>query len=333
MHMKSLEGKAAIVTGSGQGIGRGIAIYLAREGAKVITNNRKPNGASIENYDKSSMPVEEWAEMRRLAGDAESTAALIKKEGGEALAFYGDVADPAVAENMVNTAIDTWGRIDIVVNNAAGLGSGSITSLTEEKWDYMTVPKMKGAFNLMHFAVPHMMEQKFGRIFNCSSDAWIGLPDNDAYSAGNAGIVGLTWAAAKELYRHGITVNAYCPQGASPGHAVEYNKMLRNVKAITGQDPDPKLLKVVEDDHGDPVNLGPFFAYLSTEDASYISGEVFSVKSSGKIARYQYPVPITHAERPADSGFLWKVEELKDVFKQTIMGDDYVSHAAKSMWS
>ncbi len=331
--MKSLEGKAAIVTGSGQGIGRGIAIYLAREGAKVITNNRKPNGASIENYDKSSMPVEEWAEMRRLAGDAESTAALIKKEGGEALAFYGDVADPAVAENMVNTAIDTWGRIDIVVNNAAGLGSGSITSLTEEKWDYMTVPKMKGAFNLMHFAVPHMMEQKFGRIFNCSSDAWIGLPDNDAYSAGNAGIVGLTWAAAKELYRHGITVNAYCPQGASPGHAVEYNKMLRNVKAITGQDPDPKLLKVVEDDHGDPVNLGPFFAYLSTEDASYISGEVFSVKSSGKIARYQYPVPITHAERPADSGFLWKVEELKDVFKQTIMGDDYVSHAAKSMWS
>lgn len=333
MLMKSLEGKVAIVTGSGQGIGRGIAIYLAREGAKVITNNRKPNGASIENYDKSSMPVEEWEEMRRLAGDAESTAALIKKEGGEALAFYGDVANPAVAENMVNTAIDTWGRIDIVVNNAAGLGSGSITSLTEEKWNYMTVPKMKGAFNLMHFAVPHMMKQKFGRIFNCSSDAWTGLPDNDAYSAGNAGIVGLTWAAAKELYRHGITVNAYCPQGASPGHAVEYNKMLRNVKAITGQDPDPGLLKVVEDDHGDPVNLGPFFAYLSTEDASYISGEVFSMKSSGKIARYQYPVPITHAERPADSSFLWKVEELKDVFKQTIMGDDYVSHAAKSMWS
>lgn len=331
--MKSLEGKVAIVTGSGQGIGRGIAIYLAREGAKVITNNRKPDGASIENYDKSSMLIEEWEEMRRLAGDAENTAAWIKKEGGEALAFYGDVANSAVAEDMVKTAIDTWGRIDIVVNNAAGLGSGSITSLTDEKWDYMTVPKMKGAFNLMHYAVPHMIEQKFGRIFNCSSDAWTGLPDNDAYSAGNAGIVGLTWAAAKELYRHGITVNAYCPQGASPGHAVEYNKMLRNVKAITGQDPDPALLKVVEDDHGDPVNLGPFFAYLSTEDASYISGEVFSVKSSGKIARYQYPVPITHAERPADSGFLWKVEELKDVFKQTIMGDDYVSHAAKSMWS
>lgn len=270
--------------------------------------------------------------MRRLAGDAESTAAIIKKEGGEAKAFYGDAADPAAAENIVKKAVDTWGRIDIVVNNAAGLGSGSITTLTEEKWDYMTVPKMKGAFNLMHFAVPHMIEQKFGRIFNCSSDAWTGLPDNDAYSAGNAGIVGLTWAAAKELYRYGITVNAYCPQGASPGHAVEYNKMLRNVKAITGKDPDPRLLKVVEEDHGDPVNLGPFFAYLSTEEASYISGEVFSVKASGKIARYQYPVLVTHTERPKDSGFLWKAEELKEVFKNTIMGEDYVSHAAKSMW-
>lgn len=331
--MGYLDGKVAIVTGSGQGIGRGIAVYLAREGAKVITNNRKPNGVSVANYDKSAMPEEEWNEMCRLAGDAESTAALIEKEGGKALAFYGDVAVPAVAERLVKKAVDTWGRVDIIVNNAAGLGTGSIAALTEEKWDYMTVPKMKGAFNLMHYAVPYMIEQKFGRIFNCSSDAWTGLPDNDAYSAGNAGIVGLTWAAAKELYRYGITVNAYCPQGASPGHAVEYHKMLRNVKAITGKEPDPGLLKVVEDDHGDPVNLGPFFAFLSTDEASYISGEVFSVKSSGKIARYQYPIPITHIERPADSGFLWKVGELGEVFKKTIMGEDYVSHASKSMWS
>ncbi len=292
--MKHLDGKVATVTGSGQGIGRGIAIYLAREGAKVITNNRKPNGASIDNYDKSSMPEEEWNEMLSLSGDAEGTAKTIEKEGGTAVHFYGDVSDPAIAEAIVQKATDTWGRIDIVVNNAAGLGSGSITSLTEEKWDYMTVPKMKGAFNLMHYAVPYMIEQKFGRIFNCSSDAWVRLPDNDAYSAGNAGIVGLTWAAAKELFRHGITVNAYCPQGASPGHAVEYNKMLRNVKAITG--------------------------------------EVFSIKSSGKISRYQYPVPVTHAERPADSGFLWDVDELDDVFKKTVMGEDYVSHASKKMW-
>lgn len=330
--MGSLDGKVAIVTGSGQGIGRGIAIGLAREGAKVVVNNRKPKDESLKRYDRSTMPDEDWQQVLALSGDAEATAALIEDEGGEAIAVYGDVADPAVAERLVQAALDAWGRIDIVVNNAAGLGSGSIASLTEEQWDYMTVPKMKGAFNLMHAAVPSMIEEGGGRIFNCASDAWTGLVDNDAYSAGNAGIVGLTWAAAKELYRHGITVNAYCPQGSSPGHAVEYNKMLRNVKAMTGQDPDPRLLKVVEDDHGDPVNLGPIIAYLSTDAAANITGEVFGIKSSGKIDRYAYPTVIAHAERGADEGFLWTVEELAEVFPRDILGEGYESHAAKSMW-
>lgn len=331
--MKSLEGKVAVVTGSGQGIGRGIAIGLAREGAKVVTNNRKAGSVSIASYEKDSMPESDWNEMMSLAGDAEATAALIRAEGGEAVHFYGDVAVPEAAEALVRTAIDTWGRIDIVVNNAAGMGSGSIVDLDEAMWDKLTVTKMKGAFNVMHYAVPFMIKQKFGRIFNCSSDAWVGLPDNDAYSAANAGIVGLTWASAKELFRYGITVNAYCPQGASPAHAVEYNKMLRHVKEITGQDPNPALLKVVEDDHGDPVNLGPVFAYLSTEEAGYISGEVFGLKSSGKIDRYQYPQVVSHAQRAEGTGFLWDVAELSGVFRDTIMGEGYESHAAKKAWS
>lgn len=330
--MGTLDGKVAIVTGSGHGIGRGIAIGLAREGARVVTNNRKPGSASIQAYDKDSMPEEDWKQMMALAGDAEATAALITEEGGEAIPCYGDVAKPEDAAKLVQTALKAWGRVDIIVNNAAGMGSGSIVNLDEATWDKLTVPKMKGAFNVMHEAVPTMIEQGFGRIFNGSSDAWIGLPDNDAYSAGNAGIVGLTYAAAKELYRFGITVNAYCPQGQSPAHAVEYNKMLRNIKAATGVDPDPDLLKVVEDDHGDPVNLGPIFAYLSTEEAGYISGEVFALKSSGKISRYCYPQPITHAQRKEDEGFLWSTEELSGVFKNTIMGEDYESHASKRAW-
>lgn len=330
--MGALEGKVAIVTGSGQGIGRGIAIGLAREGAKVITNNRKPGSVSIQERDPKNMPEEDYKEMLELAGDAESAAAMIKAEGGEAVPFYGDVAKPEDANTAVQLAIDTWGRIDIIVNNAAGMGSGSICELDEATWDKLTITKMKGAFNMMHAAVPYMMEQKFGRILNGSSDAWIGLPDNDAYSAANAGIVGLTYAAAKELYRFGITVNAYCPQGQSPSHAVEYNAMLRNIKAITGQDPNPDLLAVVEADHGDPVNLGPILAYLCTEEASYISGEVFGVKASGKIDRYSYPQVISHAQREEGTGYVWNVSELSDVFKTTIMGADYVSHASKNVW-
>ncbi len=329
---KSLEGKVAIVTGSGQGIGRGIAIGLAREGAKVVTNNRKPGGFSSQAYDKDSMPEEDYQEMLSLAGDADATAELIKSEGGEAIAVYGDVTVEEDAKALVQAALDTWGRIDIVVNNAAGMGTGGITQLSDADWDKMTVTKMKGAFHMMKAAVPHMIEQGYGRIFNGSSDAWIGLPGNDAYSAGNAGIVGLTYAAAKELFRFGVTVNAYCPQGQSPAHAVEYNKMLRHVKEMTGNDPDPRLLAVVEADHGDPANLGPIFAYLCTDEAARISGEVFGFKSSGKIDRYVYPQTVAHAEREAGTGYLWEVEELSAVFKD-MMGEDYESHAAKRSWA
>ena len=328
----SLEGKVAIVTGSGQGIGRGIAIGLAREGARVIVNNRKPGGVAASSYKKEDMPESDWNQLCELKGDAEMTAAMIESEGGTAIPFYGDMSKWEDAEAIVRLAIDTWGRIDILVNNAAATGSGSIVSLDEARFDYLTQSRLKSAFNMMHFVVPYMIEQGVGRIFNCSSDAWTGLVDNDAYSTSNAGVVGLTWASAKELYRHGITVNAYCPQGASPGHAVEYNKMLRNVKAMTGHDPDPALLAVVEADHGDPVNLGPIIAYLSTDDAAYISGEVFAIKSSGKIDRYCYPSVVGHAERPSLDDPVWKVEELSEVFRKQVLGEDYESHASKRMW-
>lgn len=327
--MGALDGKVAIVTGSGQGIGKGIAIYLAREGAKVITNNRKPGGQSASAYKKEDMPAEDWEEFSKLRGDAEATAKLIADDGNEAMPFYGDVSQWDVAEKMVQTAIDTWGRIDIIVNNAAGLGKGSLLELTEDAWDYMTVSRNRGAFNLMHFAVPHMIEQGSGRIVNIASDAWVGLPDNDAYSTSTAGMVGLTWASAKELNRHGITVNAFCPQGASPCHAVEYKKMVRDVEKVTGQAPDPKILAMVEADHGDPVGLGPMVAFLCTDDASYINGSVFSVTSAGKVAVYSYPTVVA---RIAKNDGVWTVDELKDAVKNDLLGADYVAPGASSGW-
>lgn len=305
--MGTLDGKVAIVTGAAQGIGRGIAIGLSREGATVVVNDL-------------------------CKKDEVETATFITNEGGKAASFYCDVCCEEKVKEMVDFTVEHFGRLDIIVNNAAKLGSGSVMSLTEAGWDALTQTKMKGAFLLMHYAVPFMIKQKFGRILNCASEAWTGLIDNDAYSAANAGVVGLTYASAKELYRYGITVNAYCPEGDSPSHRLEYTKMIANVKAMTGKDVDSTLLKEVESDHGDPVNLGPILSYLCSEDAGYITGEVFTVKSSGKVARYSYPKEITKAKRPEGAGPLWKVDEIKEVFRSTIMGEDYKSHATVPLW-
>lgn len=326
---KCLEGKVAIVTGSGQGIGKGMAIYLAREGAKVITNNRKPGGCSTERYHKEDMPEEDWNEFISLKGDAELTAVVIKEEGGEAIPFYGDVSDWDTAAKMVQTAIDQWGRIDIIINNAAGMGNGSIASLTESEWCRIADIRNKAAFQLMHFALPHMEKQGFGRMINIASDGWIGLPENDAYACSTAGMVGLSWAAAKELYSKGITVNVFCPQGASPAHAVDYNKLIREVTEATGQAPDPNILKMVEADHGDPINLGPITAFMCTEDAGYISGNVFSVTSAGKVSLYSNPKHIAQIWKKES---MWTVDELKDAVRNDLLGEDYVSEAANYGW-
>lgn len=328
---ESLKGKVAIVTGSGQGIGKGIAIYLARQGVKVVTNNRKPGSGFLNKYKKEDMPESDWNEMIGLVGDAESTAELIKAEGGEAAPFFGDITDWDTAEKLVEFAVNTYGRIDILVNNAGGTGSGTIDSCTEESYENQVRPKLKGTFNLMHFAVPYMIKQGFGRILNASSEAWLGLVGQDAYSATNAGVVGLTWASAKELWQHGITVNIFCPQGASPAHAVEYNGMIRKVKAMTGKEPDANLLKVVEKNHGDPVGIGPAIAFLCTEEASYISGAVFSVYASGVVKLFSDPQPISQISREEDKG-LWTLEELEVAFKDDLMGPAYVSPASKSQW-
>ena len=161
---KCLEGKVAIVTGSGQGIGKGIAVGLARLGAKVITNNRKLNGESAQKYHKEDMPEEDWNEFCRLKGDAQTAADAIKAEGGEAIAFFGDCSCWETAEKMVKTAVDTWGRVDIIVNNAAGMGTGDIAHMDEKNWDLFMTSRAKGAAALMHFAFPYMKEQGYGRI-------------------------------------------------------------------------------------------------------------------------------------------------------------------------
>lgn len=326
---KKLEGKVAIVTGSGQGVGRGIAVMLAREGARVITNNRKPYSA--DDAVGANLSPEERQKLLALRGDAEGAAQQIVAESGQAIPFYGDVADYATAGRLIQTAIEAYGRIDILVNNAAGLGSGMLVNTTEVDWDYQTVPKLKGAFNTMRHAVPIMLQQKFGRVINVASDAWIGMNGLSAYSAANAGLVGLTKATAKELFRGGVTVNAICPQAASPGHYVEFNAMIKKLTAL-GVKIDAARMKKVEEDHGPAEDMAPFVAYLATEEAAFISGAVFSVTASGRVTLFSEPVPAQTIEKDgAPGGSPWTVEELIQQVPESLL-KDYTSIAAVNVF-
>ena len=329
---RMLDGKVAVVTGSGQGVGRGIALLLAREGAKVVTNNRKPKvgkkpeiafRAAVLNGADPSFSKAEHEKFDHLYGDAESTAEEIISEGGEAVPFYGDILDWDTSGQLIKTAVDNFGRVDILVNNAAGLGFGPFANLTREDWNYQLGPKLTGAFNCMKHAVPYMVDQGYGRVLNTASDAWIGIASLSPYAAANAGLVALTKSVAKELFGSGITVNAFCPQAESPGH-VSFSATLRTALEENGGGftVDPDRMKSSEEAHGPAENL-TFLAYLSSEEAGNISGAVFSVTGGGQIALYSEPAHISQIQK---SGEAWTMEELRREVPTRLL-KDYTSIA------
>ena len=323
--MKELAGKVAVVTGSGQGVGRGIARYFAAAGARVVTNNRRPMKPSDVPQDLSPEERKAWLALR---GDAATVAEEIREAGGEAQPFFCDISSYKEAGELIAFAKKTFGRVDILINNAAVTRAGSLLNITEEDWDKETVVKMKGAFNCMKHAVPLMVEQGGGSVLNCASDAWTGVGDMAAYSAANAGIVGLTKATAAELYRHHINCNVYCPQAASPGHVAGFSEVLRTLQSAIGKaEMDPSLRAEVDKDHGDAYNLGPFLAYLCTEQGKHISGAVFSVKASGKVELYSDPLILSRIQK--DDG-LWTQEELENAVKDLMK--DYTFAALKDQY-
>jgi len=288
-----LKEKVAIVTGSGQGIGRAIAIALANEGAKVVTNNRRPGTPG---------------------GDAETTAKQIIDQGNEAIPFFGDIADFNIAEKLIQAAIEKFGRLDILVNNA---GTPKLLTrlweLTEEDWDTCIDSFLKGTFNCTRHATPIMKQQKWGRIINTTSISWLGNPPDCAYAAAKAGTVGLTWATALEIMHFGATCNAFAPAAATRLNT--NNKVKTHLKTLFEAGILTKERYEEMLNPPSPETVAPLIVYLCTEEASTITGQVFDIDGN-QLSLYSKPVKASTIFKEHD---LWTVDELTKLVPKALL--------------
>ena len=315
----NLNGKVAVVTGSGQGIGRAIAIGMAQEGAKVVTNNRCRGSTGYAFMTDSlikalSEEKREWLrkEVEAAAGDAETTAKKINDMGGKAIPFFGDVSDFEVAHKLIQTAVDSFGKIDILVNVVGTFGFSAIWDMTEEQWDHINLIKPKAHFNCIRHALPFMMEQKWGRIINCTSGAFKGSNRHTNYATANAGVLGLTWSVAKEVYQYGITCNAFAPD-AKTRATFELEAYMMAVPEKDRPMPGRGSISAITPP---PEDLAPFIIYLATEEAAHISGSVFMV-AGPRVAIFSEPEMQSSVFK---YGGRWTVDELKQQVPRGLLG-------------
>jgi NAD(P)-dependent dehydrogenase (short-subunit alcohol dehydrogenase family) len=267
--MGIVEGKVAIVTGAGRGVGRGEALELGAQGAKVVVNDF---GGSMSGDGGEKGPADEVVD-------------IIKERGGEAIANYGNVTSWDDCEALVEQAIDAYGGLDILVNNAGILRDQSIAKMTELEWDSVISTHLKGTFNTTHHAFVYWQnESKAGRkgnaaIVNTVSSA--GLQGNRGqanYGAAKAGIAALTVITALEGQRSGVRANAIAPGGAT-----------RMVNAAMPSIPIVEADQVNEGDDFNRLNPGnsaPMVVWLASDEALHISGQVFRAVGDG-ITHYE----------------------------------------------
>jgi NAD(P)-dependent dehydrogenase (short-subunit alcohol dehydrogenase family) len=296
-----LKDKVAVVTGSGQGLGKAIAIALAEEGAKVVTNNRSAES---------------------IGGPAEETARAIVEAGGEAIAVYGDVAQIYACEKLINTAINSWGIIDILINNAGINRDRMVWNMSEEDWDAVMDVNLKGTFGCTKFAAAHMRQQRKGRIINIASQAGIdGNAYMPAYSAAKAGIVGFTKSCALALGRYGITVNVLCPQADTRMWRSATIEQARELGVLRGLVTPEEVTKIPEEEvytrvFGSTMDVAPIVVYLASNEAASINGQVFFA-TQGRIGLYG---PWTQT-KALDKKGRWTVEELSAVIPSWVSSD------------
>ena len=257
------DGQVAVITGAGRGLGKHYALLLAERGARVVVNDLggSVTGGGFEN------------------DAASETVAEIKKRGGEAVADTSSVATSEGGQAIVDNALNTWGRVDILINNAGTLSDAAFEDITEDKLRPLIDVHLNGAFFVTRPAWRQMQRQGYGRIVNtCSAAGILGAPRMSNYGAAKAGLIGLTRVLAAEAAEHDIKVNAVAPVAAT--------RMLDYSMSGAPEVDNPEAEKLMGPflDQLDPARVAPVVAFLSHDECP-VSGEIFTV-GGGHVARF-----------------------------------------------
>jgi NAD(P)-dependent dehydrogenase (short-subunit alcohol dehydrogenase family) len=281
--MGLLDGKVAIVTGGGTGIGRAVSLDLARAGAKVVVNDY---GVSVDGTDPSSAPAHE-------------VVAAIRSAGGEAVASPESVATMAGGRGLVDLALKEFGDLHIVVCCAGILRERMIFNMSEEEWDAVIAVHLKGHFTVMQPATRHMREKRSGSIITFTSTAGLeGSPGQPNYSAAKEGIVGLTRSTALAMARYGVRCNAISPTADT-----------RMTQRLPGE---RRGLATATP----PEAIGPVATFLASDRAAHITGQIVGVRGT-EVTIYSHQAPL----RTATSVEPWSPERLADVWDRALGQD------------
>ena len=294
------EGKVAVVSGGGRGIGRAVALLLAEEKASVVVNDL---GCDVDGTGSQREPADE-------------VVAEIKRAKGKAVASYEDVSLMEGGERMVQQAVDSFGRLDILVNSVGVRRDRMIFQMTPEDWDAVLRNGLKSYFTTTKYATILMRQQRSGRIVNLTSDAGLGAVGMSSYAAATEGVIGMTRSVARDIGRYGITCNAVSAVAETrlfPGIVDSY----RTPDQRSGLGTPPALgAWESPGEPGDPENVAPLVAYLCTDESPNANGYVFGVRG-GSIYLYSNPETARHIYK-AD---MFTMDELDELVPQFLSYD------------